>query len=330
MPSRPRNIRRSKSPPGVDKGWSKSPPGVDKGRSKSPPGMDKGRSKSPPGVDKGRSVSPSVLDVPAEELQWREAAVTAVEQHSPTPPVPPHTTQSSTNDRDIPPPVPPHGRRRDGSLSKGDEGERVLGGVVARRHAPRAPVRGQAEHVIMRKKPNKDLPAGMEDDGKVMGVPASYRPLHPPPTHHAPSPPSQDPVTDMADQETALRGLPPSSEYIDTLSNSSLSHIPPPHTSLVYCRTISRTIIGNFSSSFSAVLSWQGQEVATWLLQLSPSLSQHYRPCFTRHDITGIYTGSVAARQCTVSLLCSGQSLMRLNLSKLKSMGIDNIKHWLV
>lgn len=103
----------------------------------------------------------------------------------------------------------------------GEKASEHKGGVVLRRQAPKAPRRGGAdhrpvappEHVPLRKKQSKDRPAGVDEDGPVIGMPAGYKKLHPPPSHPAPVPPSHEAVTDLADQETAFRGLPPSSEW---------------------------------------------------------------------------------------------------------------------
>jgi hypothetical protein len=244
----------------------------------------------PPGVwpethalgDTLREQSPSPFDDRREELQWVEPTA---------PPLPPHTspqrttTQEPGGEMDMPPPVPPHGKTREQhgeeerkkrgredtrreierELARRERAEEKTKGQqsVPRRQAPKAPApRG----VPLRMKQSREKPAGVEEEGKVVGRAMGYKKLHPPPSHPAPSPPADEPVTDLSDQPTALRGLPPS------------------------------------------IVTWRGEEVATWLFQLSPTLSQHYRPCFSRHDITG-------------------QTLMRLNLAKLKSMGIDNIKH---
>ena len=103
-----------------------------------------------------------------------------------------------------------------------EAGKQRTGGVVLRRQAPRAaqgrggkqnPPASSPDHVPLRKKPSMDRPAGLEEGGPVVGIPASYKKLHPAPSHPAPVPPSQDPVSDLVDQETACTNLPPSSEW---------------------------------------------------------------------------------------------------------------------
>lgn len=125
---------------------------------------------------------------------------------------------------DHPPPVPSHGRQRDGKEKVHEERERKeqeeegavateKGEVVLRRQAPRDQLK---EHVPLRKKQSKDRPAGVGEDGPVVGMPAGYRKLSPP-SGPALEPSSQEPVSDLADQETACRGLPPSSEWSHSL-----------------------------------------------------------------------------------------------------------------
>lgn len=117
--------------------------------------------------------------------------------------------------------LPSHGRQRDGKERVHEERERKEERAVAtdkeevvlRRQAPRAPPRDQLkEHVPLRKKQSKDRPAGVGEDGPVVGMPAGYRKLSPP-SGPALEPSSQEPVSDLADQEAACRGLPPSSEW---------------------------------------------------------------------------------------------------------------------
>lgn len=145
----------------------------------------------------------------------------------------PPPTHKSPSHQGIPPPVPAHGRSRhaeeqskrgekedtrrqiERELARRDRAateEKKKGeGVVIRRQAPKAPPTGRsADHVPLRMKLNKDRPAGIEEDGMVVGKPSGYKKLHPPPSHPAPEPPSEDPVTDLSNQETALQGLPPS------------------------------------------------------------------------------------------------------------------------
>ena len=180
-------------------------------------------------------------DVPApfdagEDLQWVEPAM------PPSPP--PHASSlpsQQISQRAGPPPVPPHGRGRDGGRRE-DTRREIERELVRRERAEekakkpkrKAPTVAQAKgagHVQLRIKHSKELPAGMEDEGKVMGIP-SYKKLHPPPSHPAPSPPSEDPVLDLADQKTALKGLPPSSEHLHTTHTIKLSlSLPPPQLS---------------------------------------------------------------------------------------------------
>ena len=199
-------------------------------------------SSSPPGDD--RELSPPIFDVPEEELQWREptTARPPVEVapepvlHSQPPSQAPSQPDpgSQPQEQNVPPPVPPHrgGREREREEKRerevamrekalAEERVREPVGLVLRRQAPKAPRAGGigggggkvTEPVPLRKKVNNDRPAGVEE-GQVVGMPAGYRKLHPPPSHPAPAPPSQDPASDLADQETALRGLPPSSESL--------------------------------------------------------------------------------------------------------------------
>ena len=266
-----------------------------------------GRQSKSPAVSED-SKSPAPFEV-HEDLQWVEPGrsltgqspqpVLDFESPPPPPPPPPHaskssqppppqpdqpptqpptqlptqppTSQTQTSPRHPPaerdaPLVPPHGRGRERKAEEqGRRGkEESKGGVVLRRQAPRAAA--AADHVPLRIKLGKDRPAGLEEEGIVAGSPAGYKKLHPPPSHPAPEPPSEDPVIDLADQETALRGLPPSSQ-------SSL------HPTLYSTH--------HLSLSLSLVVSWHSEEVAVWLFQLSPTLSHHYRACFSRHDITG-------------------------------------------
>ena len=206
-------------------------------RTSSPPSAGMKPSSSPPEAD--RELSSLICDVPEEELQWREPTTArppvkvAPEPilHSQAPPQPPSQPpsqpppSSQPQERDIPPPVPPHrgGRekereeRREREVMTREERVQERVGVVLRRQAPKGPHGGGGEKVTesvpLMKKVGKDRPAGVEE-GQVVGKPAGYRKLHPPPSHPAPAPPSQDPASDLTDQETALRGLPPSSESL--------------------------------------------------------------------------------------------------------------------
>ena len=107
--------------------------------------------------------------------------------------------------------------RREREVVMREERVQEAMGIVLRRQAAKASHGGGGgkvtEPVPLRKKVGKDRPAGVEE-GQVVGKPAGYRKLHPSPSHPAPAPPSQDPASDLTDQETALRGLPPSSESL--------------------------------------------------------------------------------------------------------------------
>lgn len=169
------------------------------------------------------SRSPPLFDVPEAELQWRGPAVAA---EAPVEVSVQQVLQSTPQPHqdDHPPPVPSHGRQRDGRETVHEERERKgkaeerevateKGEVVLRRQAPRAPPRDQVkEHVPLRKKQSTDRPAGVGEDGPVVGMPAGYRKFSPP-SDPTPQPSSQDPAPDLADQEAACRGLPPSSEW---------------------------------------------------------------------------------------------------------------------
>ena len=181
--------------------------------------------------DRLREQSPSPFDDGREELQWVEPAA---------PPLPPHTslqrttTQEPGGEMDMPPPVPPHGRtgeqhgeeerkkreredtrreierelaRRERAEEKTKEQQ-----SVPRRQAPKALAPAHSRGVPLRMKQSRERPAGVEEEGKVVGRAMGYKKLHPPPSHPAPSPPADEPVTDLADQPTALGGLPPSSQ----------------------------------------------------------------------------------------------------------------------
>lgn len=180
--------------------------------------------------EKLREDSPSPFNSEKEDLQWVEPA--AFEP----PPLPPHSSSQLTTsqpERDVPPPVPPHARTRDQHSEEERkkreredtrrEIERELArrersgveeksAVAPRRQAPKAPAVAQGRGVPLRMKQSKERPAGVEEEGKVVGKVMGYKNLHPPPSHPAPSPPADEPVSDLADQPTALRGLPPSSQ----------------------------------------------------------------------------------------------------------------------
>ena len=274
-------------------------------------GKRRSKSKSPPGDelqgDNGRDTEePTPFDDVSGELQWVEPV------HLAPPPLPPlespdpsqQLNPSQPAERDVPPPVPPHGRAVREPWSEGgqrrrerEDTRREIARELARREkaeekakeqsskvvpSRKAPVAAQPRatgHVPLRIKRSKEKPAGIEEDSQVVGKPAGYKKLHPPPSHPAPSPPSNEPVSDMADQQTALQGLPPSSK----------PHLPslPHYTSSSLLLSV-------------VVVTWRGEEVATWLLQLSPTLSQHYRPCFSQHDITGNHRNRLCSLQIFV------------------------------
>lgn len=168
--------------------------------------------------DREQETSPTPFD---DNLQWVEPTVT-----DPPPPLPqPLVLQT---DR-APPPVPPHARTREsGDTRKGvqredvrreTEKEDIKSKIVPKRQAPRQAPKSQStshgrspDHVPLRIKKSKDLPAGVENESKVIGKVSGYKKLHPPPSHPAPSPPADKPVTDLTDQQTALKDLPPSSK----------------------------------------------------------------------------------------------------------------------
>ena len=192
-----------------------------------------------------REQSPSPFEEEKDDLQWVEPAAAP-------PPLPPHSITTSSlelGETDNAPPVPPHGRTRDQraeeerkkreredtrreierELVRRERDEEKIreqkAGVVPRRQAPKAPAVAPSRGVVLRMKHNRDRPAGVEEEGNVIGKPMGYKKLHPPPSHPAPSPPADEPVRDMADQQTALCGLPPSSELVC----SQHSHtVPPP------------------------------------------------------------------------------------------------------
>ena len=96
---------------------------------------------------------------------------------------------------------------------RGKERQRDVGpGVVRRREQEKEKPPSGVEHVPHWSTRNKEHPAGLEPGTQVSAAPSGYRQLQSPP--HMTSPPrSESPVVDLADLDTACRGLPPSSEF---------------------------------------------------------------------------------------------------------------------
>ena len=91
-------------------------------------------------------------------------------------------------------------RRRDKKVPKPDSQKAM---IVP---GPSAPV--SLENVPLRKKKTKDVPAGLEPQGHIADMPSGYRQLNP-----APMPPSL-PLSDLASQEAACKGLPNSGKGV--------------------------------------------------------------------------------------------------------------------